>query len=189
MKKQGKVGTNTMKAKAKKRQPKTTIVVYGRENDIEWGKISEAQAKKIIKSGINEDDLEDLVTDSESLVSDEIQILVNDKEVTYDIPANHARANQIANPKSWIIVNAQAANGELGKLVINEEFDPTKLKYEPDRVCIGKTILCEGFSISYDGKELDFQYSDIESSDWAIYSPQGKQFDFDISNDDTEVKL
>ena len=186
MKKQGKVGTKTVKTKVKKRQTKTTISVCGWDFAVEWGEISTAQAKKIIKSGIHENDLEDLLTHSESGVSEEIEILVNDKVVKYDMPKNRAKVTQVGNPKSWLIVKTEAAKGELRTLVISEQFDPTKLQCEPGRVCIGNKLDVEGFSVSYDGKGLDYGNSDIKCAGCVIYSPQGEEFDFDISDDDME---
>ena len=165
------------------------ILIEGDGIDIEYVGIPAKQAKRILKTGISEADLDELISHSstESGVCN-ARVVVGGKTIRSLAVETFSpeRVYKLASRKGWHLVKEQTERGAFRKIDFDGPFDLSKLK------CSASFYELNGFQFSY----LDFSYDDNEGEfaetvthyggDWFILNPDGVRQSFEVFEDEDE---
>lgn len=168
---------------------KKYIMVEGEGIDVEYVALSAKLARKILKTGISESKLDDIICESstESGVCHASFVLDGQTVGSMSITNFDAvRIQKIGGRKGWFLFKEQNEKGVFRKIKLNDHFDFSKVK------CSASHFEINGFrfgylDISYDGDEGDFgQTVTSHTEGWLILSPDGERLNFEITEQESE---
>lgn len=168
---------------------KKFFTVEGEGIDVEYAPLTAAQAKKILKEGISETELDDFASgsDTESGVCRASIILAGKvvRELSID-DFPRKKVMKLAARKGWFLVKEQTEAGTFRRIEFRGQFDPKKL------LCSADFFDLNGFHFGY----LDLSYENEEGEfgetypqhggDWFILNPDGERLSFEVFAEDDD---
>ena len=160
---------------------KHRLVVGGTFVDIEWGTLDAAVARRILRDGISEADTWSLMNNSESGLTDDCFVTLDDETLEIEIASlrGKIRKTRIGKPKRWTILKEESGDGEVYAAEIAGSFDAKKLSFSSEKLSNG---LVEYTLISPDYEGIYFDSGDFSTSsqNWYLIDPDGQEHEFEL---------
>jgi hypothetical protein len=157
-------------------------------NSVEFGFVDPEVAQRILEEGITENELEELLRDSEGGPTDG-QVYF-DGEVLFEFYIDDLSVSETAHLEPgnrWIVVKEEYGRASYTAAVTWDECDPSKFQAKKHVEDLGGYKLAY-VDLLYDGKDLDLELDDgyPKGSDISIISPDGKSYSFEIVEEELD---
>jgi hypothetical protein len=169
------------KTRVKKPQVKQRLVVGGTFVDLEWGDLDAAVARRILRDGIAETDAWALMTSSESGLTDDYFVTLDDEPLEIEIGPRRGTLTKtrIGKPKRWTIVKVESGDGEVYTADIAGSFEENKLSFSCERLSNG-LMAYTLVEPSYNGVFFDAGDISTTSQSWHLIDPEGQEHEFEL---------
>jgi hypothetical protein len=160
---------------------KHRLVVGGTFVDLEWGTLDAAVARRILSDGIAEADAWSLMNNSESGLTDDCFVTLDDETLEIEIAPlrGKIRKTRIGKPKRWTILKEESGDGEVYAAEIAGSFDEKKLSFSSEKLSNG---LVEYTLVTPDYEGIYFDSGDFSTSSqsWYLIDPDGQEHVFEL---------
>lgn len=175
-----------MRSKRDQKSEKTELSLWGWGLAIDYAELSTSAAKGFITNGISGDRLEELLMDADREIGPtDVSLSVNGETVANfnvnEHPSDGSEPFKIGNNKKFYVVNEDAAKGDWGSLSITEPFDASKLKVSVSSYDLNGYNFSY-FGISYDGQDLESDYTDSKGGRCFMLTPEGEEIGVDVTD-------
>ena len=169
------------KRRVKPQLVKHRLVVGGTFVDLEWGTLDAAVARRILRDGIAEADAWSLMNNSESGLTDDCFVTLDDETLEIEIAPlrGKIRKTRIGKPKRWTILKEESGDGEVYAAEIAGSFDTKKLNFSTEKLSNG---LVEYTLVTPDYEGIYFDSGDFSTSSqsWYLIDPDGQEHVFEL---------
>lgn len=159
-----------------------------RYNSVEFGFVDPEFAQRILEKGITEDQLEELLIDSEGGPTDG-QISF-DNEVVFEFYVDDlitSKTTKLEQENRWILIKEEYGRASYRANVVWGECDPSKFQAHKCIQNVGGSEFAH-VELLYDGKYLDpeLDYGYPKGMDISLISPDGNWYSLEVVEEDED---